>query len=145
MLVVAIGSINCSKAVVGKWLSESVTTCYQLPYSPVCFTVSPIPELQLTFGVYTPDFRICNGSSDQWWLAHRQWCTDLIEWFHRIGNEIIIMPSMILPDANHAQYRLMLGISCLFVSSVEFAPDSLIFILSWLHYDLAIYLRHWLQ
>ena len=28
-------------------------------------------------------------------LAYRQWCTDLIEWFHRIGNETIIMTTMI--------------------------------------------------
>ena len=50
-------------------------------------------------------------------LAYRQWCTDLIEWFHRIGNETIILtmlntawcwPCSILPDAGHAQYCLML-------------------------------------
>ena len=94
---------------------------YQLPYSPVCFAVSPIPKLHLTFGVYTPDIRICNGSSDQWWLAYRQWCTDLIEWFHRIGNETS-MPTM--PDADHTQYNCLMltntQYNCLMLTNAQY-------------------------
>ena len=45
---------------------------YKLPFCPVCFTASPIPELQLVFGVYTLDTRICSGLSDQCMVASIQ-------------------------------------------------------------------------